>query len=128
MLSVFGTYNNIFCVGAYLCVAAHPFIIVFVTNVVDSSSLFLPTRRVFFFTKLRCPGPGRSIQGFKFKQAGGRVELIKGIAGGDQNRRKYYSGWCQFIKLAKAFNGYVIKFRKLEHASSLRSLHTIDCH
>jgi hypothetical protein len=46
-----------------------------------------------------CPGPGRSIQGFKFKQAGGRVELIKGIAGGDQNRRKYYSGWCQFLKL-----------------------------
>jgi hypothetical protein len=57
-----------------------------------------------------CPGPGCSIQGFKFKQAGGQVELIKGIAGGDQNRRKYFSGWCQFIKLAKAMNGYVIKF------------------
>lgn len=63
-----------------------------------------------FYARFRCPGSGRSIQDFKFKQAGGRVELIKGIAGGDQNRRKYYSGWCQFIKLAKAFNGYVIKF------------------
>ena len=39
-----------------------------------------------------CPGPGRTIQGFKFKQNGGRSELIKGIAGGDQNRRKYFSG------------------------------------
>lgn len=57
-----------------------------------------------------CPGPDNSIQGFKFKQHGGRVELIKGIAGGDQNRRKYFSGWCQFIKQAKAMNGYVIKF------------------
>jgi hypothetical protein len=61
-----------------------------------------------------CPGPNNSIQGFKFKQAGGRVELIKGIAGGDQNRRKYYSGWCQFIKMAKAMNGYVIKFPNSE--------------
>ena len=54
-----------------------------------------------------CPGPDHSIQGFKFKQAGGKSELIKGIAGGDQNRRKYFSGWCQFIKQAKAMNGYV---------------------
>eukprot|EP00536_Pseudo-nitzschia_multiseries_P016716 jgi/Psemu1/222341/e_gw1.1208.21.1 len=61
-----------------------------------------------------CAGPGQSIQGFKFKQNGGIVELIKGIAGGDQNRRKYFSGWCQFIKLAKAFNGYVIKFPNSE--------------
>lgn len=57
-----------------------------------------------------CPGPNHQIQGFKFKSKGGKSELIKGIAGGDQNRRKYYSGWCQFIKLAKAMNGYVIKF------------------
>ena len=27
---------------------------------------------------------------FKFKQAAGRSELIKGIAGGDANRRKYF--------------------------------------
>ena len=70
----------------------------------------IPSNAIGFW----CPGAGRSIQGFKFKQAGGRSELIKGIAGGDQNRRKYYSGWCQFIKLAKAFNGYVIKFPNSE--------------
>jgi len=29
-----------------------------------------------------CPGPGKSIQAFKFRQAGGWSELIKGIAGG----------------------------------------------
>lgn len=61
-----------------------------------------------------CPGPGRSIQGFKFKQGNGQVEIIKGIAGGDQNRRKYFSGWCQFIKQAKAMGGYVIKFPNSE--------------
>ena len=33
---------------------------------------------------------------------------------GDQNRRKYYSGWAQFIKLAKAYEGYVIKFPNAE--------------
>ncbi|KAG7353264.1 hypothetical protein IV203_009313 [Nitzschia inconspicua] len=70
----------------------------------------IPTNAIGFW----CPGAGRSIQGFKFKQAGGRSELIKGIAGGDQNRRKYYSGWVQFIKLAKQFNGYVIKFPNSE--------------
>lgn len=57
-----------------------------------------------------CAGPGRLIQGYKCKYNGGQIELIKGIAGGDANRRKYFSGWCQFIKLAKRFNGYVIKF------------------
>ena len=66
----------------------------------------IPQNAVGFF----CPGQGHSIQGFKFKQNGGRVEVIKGIAGGDQNRRKYYSGWCQFIKTAKAMNGFCIKF------------------
>ena len=62
-----------------------------------------------------CPGPNKTIQGFKFKQNGGRSELIKGIAGGDSNRRKYFSGWCQFIKLARAMNGYVIKFPLHDH-------------
>lgn len=56
------------------------------------------------------PGRGQSIQGFKFKQNGGRQELIKGIAGGDANKRKYFVGWCQFLKLAKAKDGSVIQF------------------
>jgi hypothetical protein len=57
-----------------------------------------------------CAGQGESIQGFKFVAKGGRSELIKGIAGGDSNRRKYFSGWCQFIKLAHQKKGRVIKF------------------
>lgn len=57
-----------------------------------------------------CPGPNETIQEFKFKQAVGRSELIKGIAGGDANKRRYYTGWCQFLKLAKAKQGRVIQF------------------
>mmetsp|Transcript_28199 Transcript_28199/g.39675 ORF Transcript_28199/g.39675 Transcript_28199/m.39675 type:complete len:429 (+) Transcript_28199:60-1346(+) len=67
--------------------------------------LDIPDNAVGFWT----PGAGKSIQGFKFKQAGGRSELIKGIAGGDANRRKYFSGWCQYLKLAKAMNAHVKK-------------------
>ena len=60
------------------------------------------------------PGSGKKIQGFKFNQASGRSELIKGIAGGDSNRKKYFVGWCQFIKLARAMKGKVIKFPNSE--------------
>jgi Immune Mapped Protein 2 (IMP2) N-terminal domain len=57
------------------------------------------------------PGPHQSIQLFKFKQACGRSELIRGIAGaGEGGKRKYMSGWCQFLKLAKAKDGKVIQF------------------
>mmetsp|Transcript_19273 Transcript_19273/g.24861 ORF Transcript_19273/g.24861 Transcript_19273/m.24861 type:complete len:188 (+) Transcript_19273:191-754(+) len=56
------------------------------------------------------PTGDQSIQGFKFKQAGGRSELIKGIAGGDSNRRRYFVGWCQFLKQAVAKKGRVIMF------------------
>ena len=58
-----------------------------------------------------CPGPHHTIPPFKFKQNAGRAELIKGIAGGDANRRKYFSGWCQFLKLAVSKGGLVIQFR-----------------
>jgi hypothetical protein len=55
-------------------------------------------------------GHDQTIQEFKFKQAAGRSELIKGIAGGDSNKRRYFTGWCQFLKLAKAKKGRVIQF------------------
>ena len=67
---------------------------------------YVPMNAVGFW----CCGEGKRIQGFKFKQNCGRSELIKGIAGGDSNRRKYFVGWCQFIKMAKAMQGRVIKF------------------
>lgn len=57
-----------------------------------------------------CPGDDKKIQGFKFKEAAGRSDLIKGIAGGDSNRRKYFVGWCQFCKLAKSYRGKIIQF------------------
>lgn len=60
------------------------------------------------------PCHGKEIQNFKFKQNAGRVELIKGIAGGDSNRRKYFVGWCQFLKLAVAKSGKVILFTPVQ--------------
>jgi Immune Mapped Protein 2 (IMP2) N-terminal domain len=66
----------------------------------------VPDNAVGFF----CPGAGHKIQPFKFKQNSGKSVLIKGIAGGDSNRRKYFSGWCQFLKLAVAKGGMVIQF------------------
>ena len=66
----------------------------------------VPDNAVGFF----CPGHGHTIQSFKFKQNSGKSVLIKGIAGGDSNRRKYFSGWCQFLKSAVAKGGLVIQF------------------
>lgn len=47
------------------------------------------------------PGKGKTIQPFKYQQAGGYVELIRGIIGGEKNKKLYLSGWCQFISMAK---------------------------
>jgi hypothetical protein len=60
------------------------------------------------------PGPGKTIQVFKYAQAGGYVELIRGIVGGEKNKKKYYSGWCQFIQMAKSLSGQVKKFTHFE--------------
>ena len=49
-----------------------------------------------------------SWQGFKFNQAGGRQELIRGCAQGG-NVKNFYAGWCSFVKTAKQFNGLVSK-------------------
>ncbi len=55
------------------------------------------------------PGPGKILQEFKFKQNQGKIEMMKGIAGKDY-KKKYFSGWCQFVKAAKNYNGYFIKY------------------
>lgn len=44
------------------------------------------------------------------ESTGGRSELINGIAGGDSNRRKYFTGWCLFLQAAKAKKAKVIQF------------------
>jgi hypothetical protein len=57
------------------------------------------------------PGSGgKKIQGFKFQQDGGRVDLIKGIMGGSANQKRFFMGWSQFVKAAKGYNGSVCKF------------------
>jgi hypothetical protein len=55
------------------------------------------------------PGKDHKFQKFKYDHDSGYVELIGGIVGGEKNKRKYYSGWCQFIQLAKSFGGKVAK-------------------
>jgi Immune Mapped Protein 2 (IMP2) N-terminal domain len=66
-----------------------------------------------------CCGPNQQIQPFKFTNHGGKSALISGIAGGDSNRRKYYSGWCQFLKLAYAKEGRVIQFQVTKKVSTM---------
>lgn len=53
------------------------------------------------------PGSGNKIQGFKFKKNLGRSVLIGNCAAGIAGRKNYYSGWCQYIRLAKAMSGTV---------------------
>ncbi len=60
-----------------------------------------------------CPGKGKKLQGFKFKQNQGRSDLMRDIAGKDY-KKKYFNGWCQFIKAAKMYNGSVCKWSEHE--------------
>lgn len=60
------------------------------------------------------PSPKHTIQGFKFKRNMGRSELIGNCAAGVTGRKNYYSGWCQFIRAAKALHGTVTVFPRLE--------------
>lgn len=59
------------------------------------------------------PGRGKKIQGFKFKQNQGRSDLMKNIAGKDY-KKKYFNGWCQFVKAAKMYAGFVCKWSEHE--------------
>mmetsp|Transcript_25250 Transcript_25250/g.75790 ORF Transcript_25250/g.75790 Transcript_25250/m.75790 type:complete len:172 (-) Transcript_25250:146-661(-) len=53
--------------------------------------------------------PRKNVPAFKFKQKGGRSELIREMSGGTGERiKRYYSGWCQFVKLAKQFEAAFI--------------------
>ena len=59
------------------------------------------------------PGKGKKLQGFKFKQNQGRSDLMKGLAGKDY-KKKYFNGWCQFVKAAKMQQGSICKWSKHE--------------
>lgn len=80
--------------------------------VFDSSS---SGRLMIYYSKLPIanavgfwkPGSGNKIQRFKFKKNLGRSVLIGNCAAGIAGRKNYYSGWCQYIRLAKAMSGTV---------------------
>ena len=61
-----------------------------------------------------CAGPGHTIRGFKFTKNFGRADLIGNCASGVTGRKNYYSGWCQFIRAAKALNGPVWVYPRTE--------------
>merc|ERR1712232_1226417 len=53
--------------------------------------------------------PGKSVPKFKFKQNGGKSELIRGMRGGTgPGQKQYFAGWVQFIKLAREFKAQLI--------------------
>ena len=54
--------------------------------------------------------PGKKVPGFKFKQKGGREEVIRGMRGGvgAGGLGRYYIGWTHFIKLAKEYKGTLV--------------------
>lgn len=67
------------------------------TLVLHYSHERVPENAVGFWT----PAPNAKLQEFKFRRAGGYTELVRGIIGGEKNKRQYLSGWCQFVQMAK---------------------------
>ena len=55
------------------------------------------------------PGKGKKLQGFKFKQNQGRSDLVRDMSGKDY-KKKYFNGWCQFVKAAKMYDGSICRF------------------
>ncbi|GBG25701.1 Hypothetical Protein FCC1311_019202 [Hondaea fermentalgiana] len=46
--------------------------------------------------------PGKPVAKFKYKQNGGKSELIRNLRGGTgKGMKRYYQGWTQFVKLAR---------------------------
>jgi hypothetical protein len=72
------------------------------------------------------PGEGKVLRGFKFKQNQGRSDLMTGIAGKDY-KKKYFNGWCQFIKAAKMHNGSVCKWSEHERIENDVYVYYNDC-
>jgi len=54
----------------------------------------------------------KSIPPFKFKQNLGRSLLQSDCASGVKGRKNYYSGWCQFWRLARVSGGILTIFEK----------------
>ena len=50
--------------------------------------------------------PQKNVPKFKFKKNGGRSEILRDCA--MMKIKRHYSGWCQFVKLAKSFQGEIV--------------------
>jgi len=72
--------------------------------VTDASKLMIHYSKYFVQGAIAFwkPGPGFKIKEFKFKgKTFGRYDLVGNCA----SRKDYYSGWCQFVRAAKAMEG-----------------------
>jgi len=58
----------------------------------------IPTNAVAYWT---------SIENIPKSLIAKQTELIRGVIGSVQNRKRYLSGWCQFISLAKQYRGRI---------------------
>jgi len=56
------------------------------------------------------PHSSKPVPKFKFKQNGGRTELIRNLRGGTGSKgmQRYYEGWTQFFKLAREFKSDLV--------------------
>uniref|UniRef100_A0A6B2LNU8 Immune mapped protein 2 N-terminal domain-containing protein n=1 Tax=Arcella intermedia TaxID=1963864 RepID=A0A6B2LNU8_9EUKA len=62
--------------------------------------------------------PNKPVSAFKFKDKGGKNEIIRGCSG--PGIKNYYTGWCQFLKLAQSFEGdFQLLQSDGEHSPSL---------
>mmetsp|Transcript_6342 Transcript_6342/g.9209 ORF Transcript_6342/g.9209 Transcript_6342/m.9209 type:complete len:295 (+) Transcript_6342:90-974(+) len=52
-------------------------------------------------------GEDNEIRSFKFTRNFGRADLIGNCAAGVSGRKNYYSGWCQFAKMARDLDGFM---------------------
>eukprot|EP00922_Rhytidocystis_sp_ex-Travisia-forbesii_P019455 GHVS01028800.1.p1 GENE.GHVS01028800.1~~GHVS01028800.1.p1 ORF type:complete len:160 (+),score=24.63 GHVS01028800.1:182-661(+) len=49
--------------------------------------------------------PSKKVPPFKYTTNGGKSEIVRNI---QTDHKKYYSGWCSFIKLCKQFDGELL--------------------
>lgn len=66
----------------------------------SNGSLFLNWSETAINNSLAYFKPTKSVPKFKFKSKGGKNELTRNTS---SNRKNFYEGWCNYIKLAKEY-------------------------
>mmetsp|Transcript_16292 Transcript_16292/g.26552 ORF Transcript_16292/g.26552 Transcript_16292/m.26552 type:complete len:214 (+) Transcript_16292:1535-2176(+) len=80
-------------------------------DTVSEGTLFLNWSKVRMEGAYAFFRPGRVVPKFKYKQNGGKHELIRGLRGGTgKGMKRYFEGWVQFVKLAREFCGELFVF------------------